>query len=171
MSRFLPVWLPGAPAQAYTMLAAANVHPLQTLLNGSRLGLYEPCRRLFNRAIGKDPNEGVFITAITAGAFTGCIGGNYFLFFYPLLAKKSSLRTNQKYPKRLSAPRSSLSRRVCKPTLPISPLALSTTTKTRMMPSAPFSNLTASLVSGEVSAPPSYVPPWSVFILQPWFTN
>lgn len=88
MSRFLPVWLPGAPAQACTTLAAANVHPLQTLLNGSRLGLYEPCRRLFNRAIGKDPNEGVFITAITAGAFTGCIGGNYFLFFLPSLRKK-----------------------------------------------------------------------------------
>ncbi|OXH46257.1 solute carrier family 25, member 34/35 [Cryptococcus neoformans] len=48
----------------------------QTLLNGSRLGLYEPCRRLFNRAIGKDPNEGVFITAITAGAVTGCIGAS-----------------------------------------------------------------------------------------------
>ncbi|OXH24363.1 solute carrier family 25, member 34/35 [Cryptococcus neoformans] len=61
---------------------------------------------------------------------------------------------------RLLVPHSSLSRLVCKPTLPISPLAPSTTTKTRLMPSAQSSNPTASLVSGEVSAPPSCVLPW-----------
>lgn len=83
------VWLPGAPAEAAAALAA---NTLQTLLNGSRLGLYEPCRRLFNRAIGKDPNEGVFITAITAGAFTGCIGGTFSpLQKCPLLIETESI--------------------------------------------------------------------------------
>ncbi|WWD07259.1 hypothetical protein V865_005356 [Kwoniella europaea PYCC6329] len=46
----------------------------QILLNGSRLGFYEPVRRTFNRAIGRKPTEGVVTTAIAAGAVTGCIG-------------------------------------------------------------------------------------------------
>ncbi|KAL7420844.1 Mitochondrial oxaloacetate carrier protein [Cryptotrichosporon argae] len=46
----------------------------QVLLNGSRLGFYEPVRRTFNRAIGRRADEAVFGTAITAGAVTGCIG-------------------------------------------------------------------------------------------------
>ncbi|WVQ95562.1 hypothetical protein IAU59_002659 [Kwoniella sp. CBS 9459] len=46
----------------------------QILLNGSRLGFYEPIRRGLNRAIGRNPTEGVISTAITAGALTGCIG-------------------------------------------------------------------------------------------------
>ncbi|WVQ70769.1 hypothetical protein IAR50_000291 [Cryptococcus sp. DSM 104548] len=48
----------------------------QILLNGSRLGFYEPCRRIFNTAIGRNPDDGVAVTAIAAGAFTGCIGAS-----------------------------------------------------------------------------------------------
>ncbi|RXK41945.1 solute carrier family 25, member 34/35 [Tremella mesenterica] len=46
----------------------------QILLNGSRLGFYEPIRRMLNTAIGRDPAEGLISTALTAGALTGCIG-------------------------------------------------------------------------------------------------
>ncbi|KAK8850598.1 hypothetical protein IAR55_004517 [Kwoniella newhampshirensis] len=46
----------------------------QILLNGSRLGFYEPIRRGLNKTIGRDPNEGFAPTALTAGAVTGCIG-------------------------------------------------------------------------------------------------
>jgi solute carrier family 25 protein 34/35 len=48
---------------------------LQVLLNGSRLGFYEPIRTGLNRAIGRRPDEGLISTALTAGAMTGCIGG------------------------------------------------------------------------------------------------
>jgi solute carrier family 25 protein 34/35 len=47
----------------------------QILLNGSRLGFYEPMRRLLNRVAGLDPNRVYAFTAVTAGAATGCIGG------------------------------------------------------------------------------------------------
>ncbi|WWD20781.1 hypothetical protein CI109_105258 [Kwoniella shandongensis] len=46
----------------------------QILLNGSRLGFYEPIRKTLNKTIGRDPNEGLAATALTAGALTGCIG-------------------------------------------------------------------------------------------------
>ncbi|WVQ86165.1 hypothetical protein IAT38_008333 [Cryptococcus sp. DSM 104549] len=52
----------------------APAYGYQILLNGSRLGFYEPVRRSLNKAIGRDPAEGVAVTAITAGAVTGCIG-------------------------------------------------------------------------------------------------
>jgi solute carrier family 25 protein 34/35 len=47
----------------------------QILLNGSRLGFYEPMRRLLNRVVGLDPSKVYASTAVTAGAATGCIGG------------------------------------------------------------------------------------------------
>ena len=46
----------------------------QILLNGSRLGFYDPIRRTLNRAIGRDPNTVLASTALLAGALTGCIG-------------------------------------------------------------------------------------------------
>ncbi|BEJ11905.1 hypothetical protein CspHIS471_0203650 [Cutaneotrichosporon sp. HIS471] len=46
----------------------------QILLNGCRLGLYEPVRHIVNRAAGYVPDAGVAWTAITAGALTGCMG-------------------------------------------------------------------------------------------------
>ncbi|GFZ48008.1 Mitochondrial oxaloacetate transport protein [Saitozyma sp. JCM 24511] len=46
----------------------------QILLNGSRLGFYEPMRRLLNRVVGLDPSKVYASTAVTAGAATGCIG-------------------------------------------------------------------------------------------------
>jgi solute carrier family 25 protein 34/35 len=46
----------------------------QILLNGSRLGFYEPVRHIINRACGYAPDAGVAWTAILAGATTGCIG-------------------------------------------------------------------------------------------------
>lgn len=47
----------------------------QILLNGSRLGFYDPIRRLLNRGIGRDPDQVLASTALLAGALTGCIGG------------------------------------------------------------------------------------------------
>ncbi|WVO17315.1 hypothetical protein L204_105007 [Cryptococcus depauperatus] len=61
----------------------------QVLLNGSRLGFYEPCRRLFNRSIGVDPDKGVAFTAMTAGAVTGCIGA---LLGSPLFLVKARMQ-------------------------------------------------------------------------------
>lgn len=49
----------------------------QVLLNGSRLGFYEPVRHTLNKAAGYDPEKPVFWTSITAGAVTGCIGGGF----------------------------------------------------------------------------------------------
>ncbi|WOO82223.1 Mitochondrial oxaloacetate transport protein [Vanrija pseudolonga] len=46
----------------------------QILLNGSRLGFYEPVRHTLNRALGYKPEEVVWYTSITAGSITGCIG-------------------------------------------------------------------------------------------------
>ncbi|KAK4689256.1 solute carrier family 25, member 34/35, partial [Tremellales sp. Uapishka_1] len=46
----------------------------QILLNGSRLGFYEPVRKIFNRAIGRPALEQVFSTSVAAGATTGVIG-------------------------------------------------------------------------------------------------
>ncbi|GAB1527359.1 Mitochondrial oxaloacetate carrier protein [Rhizoctonia solani] len=46
----------------------------QILLNGSRLGFYEPFRRSFNSAIGRQGTEQVFATSIAAGAASGLVG-------------------------------------------------------------------------------------------------
>lgn len=58
------------------MLGPAYVqYGYQILLNGSRLGFYEPIRRSLTSAIGRNPNEVLVSTAVVAGAMTGCIGG------------------------------------------------------------------------------------------------
>ncbi|QRV83670.1 mitochondrial carrier protein [Ceratobasidium sp. AG-Ba] len=44
------------------------------LLNGSRLGFYEPFRKLFNSAIGLQPHEQMFASSIAAGAASGLVG-------------------------------------------------------------------------------------------------
>ncbi|QRV97766.1 mitochondrial carrier protein [Ceratobasidium sp. AG-Ba] len=46
----------------------------QILLNGSRLGFYEPFRKLFNSAIGLKPHEQMFASSIAAGAASGLVG-------------------------------------------------------------------------------------------------
>ncbi|CAE6378083.1 unnamed protein product [Rhizoctonia solani] len=46
----------------------------QILLNGSRLGFYEPFRRSFNSVIGRQGTEQVFATSIAAGAASGLVG-------------------------------------------------------------------------------------------------
>ncbi|KAF8336334.1 mitochondrial carrier domain-containing protein [Cantharellus anzutake] len=46
----------------------------QMLLNGSRLGFYEPLRVVFNRAVGAAPSEALAAPALTAGAVSGVIG-------------------------------------------------------------------------------------------------
>lgn len=56
-------------------LGAALVY--QVCLNGSRLGLYEPFRKLFNRIKGKDAKEVWAPGAFAAGASTGVVGGAY----------------------------------------------------------------------------------------------
>ncbi|KAG8946216.1 hypothetical protein FRC04_011962 [Tulasnella sp. 424] len=46
----------------------------QVLLNGSRLGFYEPLRRTINRTFGYAPGEQLATTSIAAGASSGVIG-------------------------------------------------------------------------------------------------
>ncbi|EGN99275.1 hypothetical protein SERLA73DRAFT_182207 [Serpula lacrymans var. lacrymans S7.3] len=48
----------------------------QILLNGSRLGFYEPFRRTLNRFIGKSPTDQLPLTSITAGAVSGAVGAS-----------------------------------------------------------------------------------------------
>lgn len=53
-------------------LGAAYVY--QVLLNGSRLGFYEPFRRAINRAVGRDVHEVWTAGALAAGASSGIVG-------------------------------------------------------------------------------------------------
>ncbi|TKY89858.1 hypothetical protein EX895_001155 [Sporisorium graminicola] len=53
-------------------IGAAYVY--QLLLNGSRLGFYEPFRKTINRAAGKRPEEQWAAGAFAAGASSGCVG-------------------------------------------------------------------------------------------------
>ncbi|KAJ7361437.1 mitochondrial carrier domain-containing protein [Mycena albidolilacea] len=46
------------------------------LLNGSRLGFYEPFRRNINKLIGRRPDEQLGATAIIAGASSGAVGAS-----------------------------------------------------------------------------------------------
>ncbi|KIY74043.1 mitochondrial carrier [Cylindrobasidium torrendii FP15055 ss-10] len=48
----------------------------QILLNGSRLGFYEPLRQTFNELIGKDGASQVPITSVLAGAVSGAVGAS-----------------------------------------------------------------------------------------------
>ncbi|KAJ3564546.1 hypothetical protein NP233_g8227 [Leucocoprinus birnbaumii] len=54
-----------APAYAY-----------QILLNGSRLGFYEPLRRRFNAFFGWDAQEQIPFTSVLAGAVSGAVGAS-----------------------------------------------------------------------------------------------
>lgn len=53
-------------------IGAAYVY--QVLLNGSRLGFYEPFRKAINRAAGKQAEEQWAAGAFAAGASSGCVG-------------------------------------------------------------------------------------------------
>lgn len=46
----------------------------QMLLNGSRLGLYEPFRRTINCIIGRPVTDQIPLTSVTAGAVSGALG-------------------------------------------------------------------------------------------------
>ncbi|KAJ7040312.1 mitochondrial carrier domain-containing protein [Mycena alexandri] len=48
----------------------------QILLNGSRLGFYEPFRRKINNLIGRRPDEQLASTAVIAGATSGAVGAS-----------------------------------------------------------------------------------------------
>lgn len=48
----------------------------QILLNGSRLGFYEPFRHAINDFIGRAPNEQIPITSVIAGATSGAVGAS-----------------------------------------------------------------------------------------------
>ncbi|KAK7465453.1 Mitochondrial oxaloacetate carrier protein [Stygiomarasmius scandens] len=48
----------------------------QMLLNGSRLGFYEPFRRNINKLVGWAPEEQVPITSVIAGASSGAVGAS-----------------------------------------------------------------------------------------------
>ncbi|KAF9454193.1 mitochondrial carrier [Macrolepiota fuliginosa MF-IS2] len=48
----------------------------QILLNGSRLGFYEPLRRKFNKFFGLDIEEHVPFTSVLAGAVSGAVGAS-----------------------------------------------------------------------------------------------
>jgi len=49
----------------------------QILLNGSRLGFYEPLRHSVNRFVGFAPTDQVPITSIAAGAASGAVGAAF----------------------------------------------------------------------------------------------
>ncbi|SPO35786.1 related to OAC1 - similarity to mitochondrial uncoupling proteins (MCF) [Pseudozyma flocculosa] len=53
-------------------IGAAYIY--QVLLNGSRLGFYEPFRRAINRASGRSADEKWAPGAFAAGASSGCVG-------------------------------------------------------------------------------------------------
>ncbi|PWN99715.1 mitochondrial carrier [Tilletiopsis washingtonensis] len=46
----------------------------QVCLNGSRLGFYEPFRKMYNNALGRDPGEVYAPAALAAGASSGVVG-------------------------------------------------------------------------------------------------
>ncbi|KAJ3861780.1 MAG: mitochondrial carrier domain-containing protein [Lentinula lateritia] len=48
----------------------------QILLNGSRLGFYEPFRRGINELVGRSPEEQIPITSVLAGASSGAVGAS-----------------------------------------------------------------------------------------------
>ncbi|KAG2156579.1 mitochondrial carrier domain-containing protein [Suillus bovinus] len=48
-----------------------------TLLNGSRLGFYEPFRRAINRSIGRSITDQIPLTSAAAGAASGIIGASF----------------------------------------------------------------------------------------------
>ncbi|TFK19972.1 oxaloacetate carrier [Coprinopsis marcescibilis] len=48
----------------------------QILLNGSRLGFYEPFRRAANNMLGWRPDEQVVLTSVVAGASSGAVGAS-----------------------------------------------------------------------------------------------
>jgi len=54
-------------------LGAAYIY--QVLLNGSRLGFYEPIRKAISRAAGRNPEEQWGAGALMAGASSGMVGG------------------------------------------------------------------------------------------------
>ncbi|KAF8899066.1 mitochondrial carrier domain-containing protein [Infundibulicybe gibba] len=49
----------------------------QILLNGSRLGFYEPFRRNINRFVGYAPEDHIPVTSIMAGASSGAVGASF----------------------------------------------------------------------------------------------
>ncbi|KAJ3781477.1 mitochondrial carrier domain-containing protein [Lentinula aff. detonsa] len=49
----------------------------QILLNGSRLGFYEPFRRGINGLVGRSAEEQIPITSVLAGASSGAVGGSW----------------------------------------------------------------------------------------------
>ncbi|KAJ8084517.1 Mitochondrial oxaloacetate carrier protein [Marasmius tenuissimus] len=60
----------------------------QTLLNGSRLGFYEPFRHTINSMIGRPEAEQIPFTSVLAGASSGAVGG--FIPRKPAILDKSS---------------------------------------------------------------------------------
>jgi len=48
---------------------------IQMLLNGSRLGFYEPIRRTVNSVLGFTPTDQIAYTSVMAGAASGVVGG------------------------------------------------------------------------------------------------
>ncbi|KAI0059453.1 oxaloacetate carrier [Artomyces pyxidatus] len=48
----------------------------QILLNGSRLGFYEPIRHAVNRAVGLSPSDQHPVTSVFAGAASGAVGAS-----------------------------------------------------------------------------------------------
>ncbi|KAI5120850.1 hypothetical protein M0805_007037 [Coniferiporia weirii] len=67
----------------------------QILLNGSRLGFYEPFRRTINRIVGRSATEQIAATSVAAGAGSGivgaCLGNPLFLIKARMQAYSPSL--------------------------------------------------------------------------------
>ncbi|KAF8560093.1 mitochondrial carrier [Imleria badia] len=51
-----------------------TAYAYQILLNGSRLGFYEPFRRTINRVIGRPVTDQIPLTSVAAGAASGAVG-------------------------------------------------------------------------------------------------
>ncbi|KAI8992749.1 mitochondrial carrier [Trametes punicea] len=57
-----------------TQRGLAPAYLYQVVLNGCRLGLYEPSRQWFNSILGYKPQQQVSATSLSAGAFSAIIG-------------------------------------------------------------------------------------------------
>jgi solute carrier family 25, member 34/35 len=75
-------------------LGAALVY--QAVMNGTRLGLYEPVKRVMRKLLGCDDNA--WILMVTSGAFSGAIGATLGSPFYLI---KSRLQAQSQYFKSL----------------------------------------------------------------------
>lgn len=62
----------------------------QMMMNGSRLGFYEPARRVVNRALGRDAKDSNYLIGMGVGAGTGALGALMGSPFYLIKVRMQS---------------------------------------------------------------------------------